>query len=78
MMKYQEMAEKNQKRGIEPYNYQPGKRRDSMTPRTKWTIAATLIILLYGFGVVWLWGSPARDIDPGIAKEYKSFRIQGH
>jgi hypothetical protein len=49
-----------------------------MKLQTKWSIAATLIILIYGFGVVWLWGSPARDIDPGIAKEYKAFRVLGH
>jgi hypothetical protein len=49
-----------------------------MTPRTKWTIAATLLLLLYGLGVTWWWSLPEMGIDPTIAKEYKSFRVRGN
>ena len=51
-----------------------------MTARTKWTIVATLIILLYGFGIVWWWSHLPPDLStqPEIAKHYKSFRITGH
>jgi hypothetical protein len=51
-----------------------------MTTRTKWTLIAALILLLYGFGVVWWWTYLPPDLSrqPEIAKQYKSFRVQGH
>jgi hypothetical protein len=44
--------------------------------RLKVTIAATLA-LLYLMGMIW-WCSETRfTVEPGIAKEYKSFRVRG-
>ncbi len=48
-----------------------------MKTRLKWTIAATLIILLYGFGVVWWWGSMP-VIDPGLWNQYQMTHLEGH
>jgi hypothetical protein len=49
-----------------------------MTPRTKWTIAATLLLLLYGLGVTWWWQSMETKYDPGLWREYKMTRINTH
>lgn len=50
-----------------------------MTARTKWTIAATLLILLYGLGVAWWWNSlPAPTHEPWLRKEYKMSRMKTH
>lgn len=50
-----------------------------MTARTKWTIAATLLILLYGLGVVWWWNSiPDPSYDPKIWNQYKLTHLEEH
>jgi hypothetical protein len=51
-----------------------------MTTRTKWTLIATLIFLLYGFGIVWWWTYLPPDLSrqPEIFREYKSAHLRGH
>jgi hypothetical protein len=45
-----------------------------MTPRTKWTIAATLLLLL----VVWWKQDMEMRRDPALFNQYKMTRLEGH
>lgn len=55
------------------------KRGDGMRTKDCWSHALLfLAVVLVLLVLVWLSEAPELDIDPGLAREYKSFRVGGH